>query len=157
VRIGLAGAEYENDESSNSELDSHADTCVVGKNALIIHDFERPVNVTGYDQSVATTKARTVTAAVAYDEPNTGRVLVFIIHQAIEIPGMSNNLLCPMQLRLNDVIVSEVPNFLTMNPREETHTIQVKERDSLEMTMIRLSIRGVTSYFPTRKNNRLGV
>jgi hypothetical protein len=147
----LAGAKYENDGASNSELDSHADTCVVGKNAIIIHDFERPVNVTGYDQSVATTKARTVTAAVAYDEPDTGRVLIFIIHQAIEIPGMSNNLLCPMQLRLNDVIVSEVPKFLTTNPTEETHTIQVQERDSLEMTMIRLSLKGVTSYFPTRK------
>ena len=33
-----------------SELDSHADTCVVGKNALVFQDLGRPVDITGYDQ-----------------------------------------------------------------------------------------------------------
>ena len=28
------------DQESTTDLDSHADTCVVGKNALIILDFE---------------------------------------------------------------------------------------------------------------------
>ena len=32
------------------ELDSHADTCCVGMNALVIHDYERPVSVYGYDK-----------------------------------------------------------------------------------------------------------
>ena len=32
-----------------TELDSHADTCVVEDNALIIHDHKRDVAVTGYD------------------------------------------------------------------------------------------------------------
>ena len=31
------------DQESTTDLDSHADTCVVGKNALIILDFETPV------------------------------------------------------------------------------------------------------------------
>ena len=35
------------DQESTTDLDSHADTCVVGKNALIILDFETPIRVTG--------------------------------------------------------------------------------------------------------------
>ena len=38
------------DQESTTDLDSHADTCVVGKNALITLDFETPVRVTGYDK-----------------------------------------------------------------------------------------------------------
>jgi hypothetical protein len=151
VRIGATSAEYVSDGDSQSELDSHADTCVVGKNALIIHDFERAVNVTGYDKAVATVKARTVTAAVAYDNPNTGEVMIFIIHQAIEIPDLKHNLLCPMQMRLNDVLVSEIPKFLARDATEDTHSIRLRERDTREMVTIPLSLQGVTSYFPTRK------
>jgi len=36
------------------ELDSHADTCVLGRDALIILDYQRPVNVVGYDESLGT-------------------------------------------------------------------------------------------------------
>jgi hypothetical protein len=43
---------------------------VVGRNALIVHDFERPVNVTGFDKKLANIQATTVTAVVAY---NVGR------------------------------------------------------------------------------------
>ena len=32
-----------------TELDIHANTCVVGKNALITHSYGRMVTVTGYD------------------------------------------------------------------------------------------------------------
>jgi hypothetical protein len=35
-------------------LDSHADTCVLGRDALIILDYQRPVNVVGYDESLGT-------------------------------------------------------------------------------------------------------
>ena len=34
------------------ELDSHADTCVLGRDALIILDFQRPVSVQGYDKAL---------------------------------------------------------------------------------------------------------
>ncbi len=34
------------------ELDSHANTCVLGHDALIILDYNRPVSVVGYDKSL---------------------------------------------------------------------------------------------------------
>jgi hypothetical protein len=124
---------------------------VVGKNSLIIHDFERPVTVTGFDKKVAATEARTVTAVVAYDDPISGQTILLIVHQAIYIPTMDQNLLCPMQMRLNDVKVSAVPKFLTTRPSDQTHALTFNEMDTQEPYTIPLSLQGVTSYFPTRK------
>jgi hypothetical protein len=36
------------------ELDSHADACVLGCDALILLDYNRPVIVEGYDPSLGT-------------------------------------------------------------------------------------------------------
>ena len=48
------------------EIDSHADTCVVGRNALIVHKYGRKVNVTGYNLSQPTAQSlRIVSAALA--------------------------------------------------------------------------------------------
>ncbi len=72
------------------ELDSLVNTCVVGKNALILHDYDRPVNVTGYDQSEGTiaSNMRMVSAALAYDDPVVGSTRIIVINQAIEIPHL---------------------------------------------------------------------
>jgi len=56
------------------ELDSHADTCVLGCDALISLDYERPVNVQGYDPALGSTTYATVSRALAYDDPQTGKV-----------------------------------------------------------------------------------
>ena len=70
------------DGEQRMDLDSHADTCVIGQHALIVNNFNRPVNVTGYDPSKGNMapNCRTVSAAIAYDCPMTGEV--FIIDHA---------------------------------------------------------------------------
>ena len=55
-----------------TELDSHADTCVLVDHALVIHDHERPVKVTGYNDQDGTKTYRTVDATLAYNDPTTG-------------------------------------------------------------------------------------
>ena len=132
------------------ELDSHADTCVIGKNALVINDYEKTVNVTGYDESLGTMNdRRIVSAAVAYDRPDNGQTIMLIINQAIEIETMNNNLLNPMQMRMNGVKVNEQPKFLTHDPTETCHTIQVE--DDGEIISIPLDLKGIISCFETRK------
>ena len=60
-----------------TELDSYADTCTVGKNALITHIHNRHVNVHAYDPSLGSKQNMSiVNAAVAYDCPHTGEVLI---------------------------------------------------------------------------------
>ena len=51
------------------ELDSHADTCVVGDNCLVIHDHNKPVNVYSYDPKDGHRSAKKVDAAVGYQDP----------------------------------------------------------------------------------------
>ncbi len=54
------------------ELDSHADTSVIGSNVLVVHDHEQYVDVYGYDSKSRHKNVTTVEAAVAYDNPQTG-------------------------------------------------------------------------------------
>ena len=51
------------------ELDSHADTCVLGRDASIMLDYQRPMHVVGYDESLGTKTYATVSGVVAYDDP----------------------------------------------------------------------------------------
>ena len=62
------------------ELDLHADTCVLGHDALIILDYNRPVFVAGYDESLGSKTYQTVSGVVAYDDPQTGRMPPLIIN-----------------------------------------------------------------------------
>jgi hypothetical protein len=73
------------------ELDSHANTCVLGRHALITLDHNRSVAVMGYDESLGTTTYTTVSGVVAYTDPKTGRTLHLIINQAIHVPHLDHH------------------------------------------------------------------
>jgi hypothetical protein len=120
VRVGSFGAEVVGQEF-RSEMDSHADTCVVSsKTSLIVNDFGRPVRVHGYDETVSEKEhCRTVSGVVAYDDPTSGETYMLVINQAIEIPSVKMNLLSPMQLRDNDLYVNEEPKHMALNPTED--------------------------------------
>lgn len=133
------------------ELDSHADTCVLGRHALITLDHNRPVAVMGYDESLGTKTYKTVSGVVAYTDPKTGRTLHLIINQAIHVPHLDHHLLCPMQCRVNDVIVDETPKFLATRPTDQTHALTVPDPDDpSQMLTLPLSLRGVTSLLHVR-------
>ena len=78
------------DREKRTYLDSNTDTCVIGQHALILHDFNRPVNVVGYDPSkgTMTLKYRTVSTSFAYECPMIGGVFITDIHQAILIENL---------------------------------------------------------------------
>jgi hypothetical protein len=48
-RLGLLEG---NVKESHTDLDSHADQCAVGSNLLEVHDYEKPINVSGYNPVV---------------------------------------------------------------------------------------------------------
>ena len=140
------------DDLTRTELDSHADTCVVGDStALVTHDFNRPIRVHGYDSKVSERHhCKSVTAVIAYDHPSTGDVYMVRVHQAILIPTIKHNLLCPNQLRLNDVSVNDEPKSMVPTPTDRHHAIRLNLAGNAEL-LIPLSLEGVVSYFPTRK------
>jgi hypothetical protein len=125
------------------ELDSHANTCVLGCDALTILDYNRPVSVVGYDLRSKT--YQTVSGVVAYDDPQTRRTLHLIINQAIHIPHLNHHLLCPMQCRVNDVSVNNLPKFLAADPTDQTHALTLTDPNNpLQLVILPLTLRGVT-------------
>ena len=133
------------------ELDSHADTCVLGRDALIVLDYNRPVTVQGYDPALGSKTYKTVTGAVSYANPMTGEVYHLVINQAIHIPHLDHHLLCPMQCRVNDVRIHETPRFLELGPTDNTHSLTIEDpEDPLQTINLRLALRGVTSYIAVK-------
>ena len=135
-----------------SELDSHADTCVVGKHALVVHEHNKMVNVFSYDPKSKGKPAKIVDALVKYVDPFTGAESLIMINQAIHVDYLEHNLICPMQCRLNGVIVNDTPKFLTDNPTEESHAMILTDpEDAAHQLSIHLELDGVISYFETCK------
>ena len=92
-----------------------------------------------------------MTAVIAYDHPETGEAYMLVIHQAILVPGMKANLLSSMQLRDNDLQVNDEPKCMALTPTEDYHAIWIPdvENDDGGGLRIPLSLKGVTSYFPS--------
>jgi hypothetical protein len=96
------------------QLDSHADTCCVGYDVLIVNTMEETARVTPFLKSIGSvSKVPTVTAAIAYNDMKTGEVTVLLIHQGLYFKENNNCLLCSIQARMNDVKLKEQLKFLT--------------------------------------------
>ena len=117
-------------------------TYVLCSNALVIQYHGRPANDLSYDPSLGDRPYQTVSGVIGYDHPITGQSYHPVIHQAISIPHLEHHLLCPMQARVNDVTISEIPKFLAPNPTNETHFIIVTNPDDpAQRVILPLAIR----------------
>ncbi len=133
------------------ELDSHANTCILGRHAYIFQNYNQPVHVKAYDPQLGSTEYRTVSGAVAYTDPSNGRTLLLLIHQAIHIPHLDHHLLCPMQCRVNDVTVNETPKFMVNDPTDQTHALTLPDIVHLSQTItLPLELQGVISLLNVR-------
>jgi hypothetical protein len=135
---------------NRSDLDSYADACVNGKEALIFNDFDRKITVSGYDPSGETKSLRTVSAALGCVIPKTGKNVLLIIHQTISLPELDHNLLSTMQMRFHDVVVNETQKFQSLESTSLSHTISVRG-DEVDYILVPLDLFGVVSCFPTFK------
>jgi hypothetical protein len=77
--------------------------------------------------------------------------VILIVHQAIKLPYLPHNLLNPIQMRLNDVVVNETPKFQCASPTNLSHTITVKGEDLNDELVVPLDLCDVVSCFTTRK------
>ena len=98
---------------------------VIGQHAPIVHNFNRSVNVVGYDPSkgIMTLNCQTVPEAVAYDCLMKGEVFTNEVYQEILIDHLHNDILCPMHMMMYGVKVNDIPKYLTDNPTDQTHSI----------------------------------
>jgi hypothetical protein len=152
MRLGSVGRV---EEVNISDLHSHADCCVCGKEVLLFNNFEREVTVTGWDPEGEIQYLRIVSAAMGYTIPESGQTVLLIAHQSIFSPSLNQNLLSTMHMRLHDVIVNETPNFQSLNPTKLSHSISVRGDNVEDVLLIPLELHGVVSYSPTFKPTQL--
>jgi hypothetical protein len=152
MRLGSVGHVK---EVNRSELDSHADCCVCGKEVVVFNDFDREVTVAGWDPEWETQSLKTVSEAMGYTIPENGKTVLLIAHQSIYSPSLSNNLLSTMQMRLHDVIVNETPKFQSLNPTRKSHSTSVRGDQVEDVLLTPLELHGVVSCFPTFKPTQL--
>jgi hypothetical protein len=134
------------------ELDSHADTTVLGAGALIIQSYDQLVEVVRYDPQQGLQTFEMVSGMLAFDHPQDGQENHLVFHQVIHTPQLDHHLLCPMQCHINDVAVNNVPKFLTCFPTENMRALIVQNPDDdLTTLSFPLHLQGVTSYLLVRK------
>ena len=139
--------DIETDVQSRTELDSHANMPVVGREALVVEQSGRTVEVSPFTPDYKPIKVEVVNAIIQYDSPLDGKEYILVIQNALQVPSMSNNLIPPFIMRENGIMVNECAKIHCEDPTRHDHAIIFKGYD----LCIPLRLHGVFSYFITRR------
>ena len=93
------------------ELDSHADTCVLGRNFVVLQYTGRECDVVPFtDQYSAMAGVPIVTGATAFTDLDSGETIILVINEGLYMPNaMQDSLLNPNQMRAFGAIVQDNP------------------------------------------------
>jgi hypothetical protein len=79
---------------SHAKLDSHSDTCAFGDSAFVVQDTLQSASVSPFLRSLGSIAyVRIVTAAIAYNCPNTFTTFILHFPQSLHIPELENPLI----------------------------------------------------------------
>lgn len=127
-----------------TDLDSHANMPVVGKQALILATSGETCEVSPYSPDYKPKSVPLVDAVIQYDNPIDGSVILLVLQNALHVPSMDHNLVPPFMLRQAGVTVNDTPKIQLDEPTKEDHALILPGG-----YLIPLSLHGVFSYFPT--------
>ena len=131
----------EDEEGGRCELDSHADNCLLGRDAVALEEhIGEKFQLYGYKRDSGFSVVHTVRGALAYDLES-GETLILTFNQAFYDPSLPNFLVNPNQMRENGVEVHDTP----LRYGGESHAIKVAG-----LTMP-LKSKGYVSYLSVRK------
>ena len=132
---------------STIELDFHTDMIVCGSNCIVMHFMDKKFDVAPYTYAYKTIKAvLIVQAAIAYDNPETGRTTILILYEAIWMgETMDHTLVNPNQLRAYGMTVQDNPFA------EAPILIPTEDCDFMLSLSSKGNILGVASRTPTDK------
>ena len=112
------------------EMDSHADTCVLGKNFIILHLTGRECDVHPYTDSYEGIKGvQIVTGATSWTCQDTGETFILVIHEALWMPdSLEHSLVNPNQLRAFGTMIQDNPfgGPMSLEDPEETVIVPLK-------------------------------
>jgi hypothetical protein len=124
------------------ELDSHADTIVLGKNCVILSHTGRECDVSPYTSTYkAITNVPIVSGATAWTCQNTGDTYILVFHEALWMGDViDHTLVNPNQLRHFGVTVQDNPY----------HAVQMHIATEAEDMCFPLHSEGTTIFLSTR-------
>jgi len=134
-------------KEAKAELDSHADTTVAGSTCRVLEYSEKVCDVYPFSDSYQPmSQVPIAKVATAYDHPATGETFILIFGQALYLGDqLDHTLICPNQVRYNNIVVDDVPRHLSPNGNS-THSIYLPNED----IRLPLQLCGVISYIDTR-------
>ena len=127
---------------SRLELDSHADTIVLGRNCVILSQTGRECDVSPFTAAYnSITNVPIVTGATAWTSQNTGETYILVFHEALWMADiMDHTLINPNQLRHYGVSVQDNPYA----------NLQMHIATEDEEVYIPLQTEGTTIFLSTR-------
>ena len=132
--------DIETDGQSRTELDSHANMPVVGREALVVEQSGRTVEVSPFTPDYKPIKVEVVNAIIQYDSPLDGKEYILVVQNALRVPSMSNNLIPPFIMRENGIMVNECAKIHCEDPTRHDHAIIFKRICPLHTTTTTWSI-----------------
>ena len=133
-------------DDGNLELDSHADSPVLGRGAKIVRQTGRKVSVRGFSDELGhPINVEVVDGILKYECELTGNEYILVIRNALHLPSLKNHLIPPFMMRLASIEVNECPKFLAKQPSIEHHSLYFPN----EKLRLPLLLCGIISYLPT--------
>jgi len=144
----IAALYSDNDRVSDfcTELDSHADSPVVGKYATILSYTGKEVDATGFNEALGQCKSvPAANCSVAYDDMYMGTTHILQIYHALYFSNMNVNLIPPFMMHLVGIHIGKCPKFLAKAPSHKNHSVYFEKDDF----RILLQLHNAVSYIPT--------
>ena len=108
--------DIETDGESRTEIDSHVNMPVVGRDALVVEQSEKTVEVSPFTPDYEPIEVEVVNATIQYDSPLDGKEYILVIQNALRVPSMCNNLIPPFIMRENGIMVNECAKIHCEDP-----------------------------------------
>ena len=122
--------DVEMDGESRTELDSHANMPVVRREALIVEQSGKMVEVSPFTPDYKPLKVEVVNAVVQYDSPLDGREYMLVIQNALCVPSMSNNLIPHSSCRKMELLSMNVPRYIVRIQLEKIMQLSLRDMAS---------------------------
>ena len=133
-----------------TELDSHANMVVLGKNSFIFESSGKTCNVKPFTDEIGIAEnVPIVDGAIAYDDSKTGKTYILLVRNALYIPTMETNLIPPFIMREAGLVVNDVPRIHTRvtDITNNTHCILAEKEANGADLKIPLRLDGIFSSF----------
>ena len=139
--------DIETDGQSRTELDSHANMPVARREAPVVEQSGKTVEVSPFTPDYKPITVEVVNAIIQYDSPLDDKEYILVVQNALQVPSMSNNLIPLFIMCGNGIMVNECTKIHCEDPTRYNHDIIFKGYD----LCIQVRLHGVFSYFVTRK------